>query len=208
MAIYRRKISFMTLGNFTNIQSGRMFRTAIKSSSKGEFRVVQVRDVLIKNGKATIDWDALARVDIETNRVVSCLKNGQLLMTVKGEDKQVIRVENVPDNIVCTQHFLIIEPSENVDLDIEFVEFVLTSDISKKWLANRAGGSYQSVISKTTLEQLPFPNVPRSTQIKAIALNNSLEKEQLLLQTLFDEQLKQKNKLVSIWLRSGDLGNG
>jgi restriction endonuclease S subunit len=184
-----------------------MFRTAIKNVPDGSFRVVQVRDVLIENGKPVINWKSLAQVNIETSRVVRCLQNGQLLVIAKGEEKHVIKVENMPSNVVCTQHFLTIEPKDEHVLDMDFVEFILTSDISKKWLINRSGGSYQSVLSKSILEEMPFPKVTIEMQIKAVALKHSLEKEELLYKTLFNAHSKMKSKLVSNWLDNGNSEN-
>jgi restriction endonuclease S subunit len=194
----------MKLEKFTTIKSGRMFRTAIKGVSNGSFRVVQTRDVLVKNGKPFIDWSSLARINIESNRKVNCLQSGQLLVVAKGPEKHIIRLDDVPDNVVCTQHFLSIEVKKEKALAIEFVEFILSSDISKKWLASRAGGNYQSILSKSTLEQLPFPDLTIALQNKAIALKQSIEKEQTLIESLMKARYNQKNKLISKWLNEGD----
>lgn len=180
-----------------------MFRTAIKSVSNGSFRVIQTRDILIKNDKPYIEWSSLAKVNIETSRAVNILHDGQLLVVTKGPEKHIIRIENVPENVVCTQHFLTIEPTDKHITDIEFVEFILTSDVSQKWLASRAGGNYQSVISKSTFEQLPFPDVDFEMQKKAIDLKHSIEKEQSLLDSLITARLSQKNTLVNRWLNKG-----
>jgi restriction endonuclease S subunit len=197
----------MILKNFANIQSGRTFRTAIKSTPDGTFGVVQLRDIISRNGKPTVNWASTAKVNIESNRAIGCLQNGQLLVASKGDQKYIISLNDVPDNMVCSQHFLIIDVDEKKHVDVEFIEFILCSEFVQEWLEKRASGSYQSALTKSLLEQIPFPNLPIEQQLKAIELKKSIEKEMELLEILIDARLKQKNTLVSRWLQK-DISNG
>lgn len=197
----------MILKNFANIQSGRTFRTAIKSAPDGAYGVVQLRDIISNNGNPTVNWASTVKVNIESKKTVKCLQNGQLLVAAKGDQKYIISLNDVPDNMVCSQHFLIIDVDKKKGVDIEFVEFILCSEFVLEWLDKRARGSYQSALTKSLLEQIPFPNLPIEQQLKAIELKKSIEKEMELLEILIDARLKQKNTLVSRWLQK-DISNG
>jgi len=184
------------ISDFVNVNSGRSFRGAIKSSLNSTHKVVQIGDVKVKNEKASIDFKALIETEIKTSREVTCLEEGQVLIVSKGNDKPVLLLKNVPTDVVCTQHFLVITPKENEDVTAEFLYFYLSSDFAKSWMDSNAGGSYQSSLSKSTLEKLPFPNLSLDKQNTLLRLSESVASEIDLHQKMITLRKSQLNQVL------------
>jgi len=184
------------ISDYANINSGRSFRGAIKSSLNSTHKVVQIGDVKFEDNKVFIDFNSLVETEIKTSRKVVSLEGGQILIVAKGNDKPVLFLENVPNNVVCTQHFLVITPKENEDVTAEFLYFYLSSDFAKSWMDSNAGGSYQSSLSKSTLEKLPFPNLSLDKQNTLLRLSESVASEIDLHQKMITLRKSQLNQVL------------
>lgn len=178
-------MSVRKLGEYAEVSSGRSFRGAIKSAENPSHRVIQTGDIEFANGKAFVDFESLVEVNLETNRRVECLADGDLLMVAKGKDKQLILLENVPENVICTQHFLLIKPSnKHEQITTQFLKAYISAPSSKRWIEGNSGGNYQSTLSITTLQALPIPDI---------------EKNELFIEYLIavDEELKSYQNAIS-----------
>ena len=184
------------ISDYANISSGRSFRGAIKSSFNSTHKVVQIGDVKFEDNKVFIDFNSLVETEIKTSRKVASLECGQILIVAKGNDKPVLFLENVPNDVVCTQHFLVITPKENEDVTAEFLYFYLSSDFAKSWMNSNAGGSYQSSLSKSTLEKLPFPNLSLEKQNTLLRLSESVASEINLHQKMITLRKSQLNQVL------------
>lgn len=148
------------LKDYADIRTGRSFRGAIKSSKTPTHRVVQISDVGSRSEEVTINYDELVACDLSAAREVECLEDNTVLMLGKGSVKPILLLNNVPPNVICTQHFLVVSPkSGDVQLNALFLKSYINSEFARKWIAANAGGNYQSTLSKRTLEKLPVPDL-------------------------------------------------
>lgn len=183
------------ISNYVDISSGRSFRGAIKSSLNSTNKVIQIGDIHIKDNKPSIDFDSLIETEIKTSREVTCLEKGQVLIVAKGNDKQVLLLDIIPKGIVCTQHFLVLTPKDEKGITPEFLYHYLSSSFSKNWMQSNAGGSYQSSLSKATLEKMPFPDLSTELQKVLTELSVSVECEIKLHQKMIVVRKTQLNKV-------------
>ncbi|WP_394225965.1 restriction endonuclease subunit S domain-containing protein [Pseudoalteromonas spongiae] len=148
------------LSKYADISTGRSFRGAIKRADKAGYKVIQIGDIIFENGKATIDFDKLTETEINTSRYVECLSDGDLIMVAKGREKHLLLLKNVPDKLICTQHFLVVKPKAGSSkVTSSFLKSYLETNYSKGWIEANSGGNYQSTIGKAILEKLPLPDL-------------------------------------------------
>lgn len=191
------------LSKYADISTGRSFRGAIKKAANKGFKVIQIGDIVFDKGEATLDFDKLTKTEINTSRSIECLNNGDLIMVAKGREKHLVLLNNVPDNLICTQHFLVVKPkAEFSTVTSLFLKSYLETDFSKDWIEANSGGNYQSTIGKGSLEKLPLPDLTDesgSDFIKYVLnVNAELEKYHQLIEArknqvagLISEMVKQ-----------------
>lgn len=191
------------LSQYADISTGRSFRGAIKKADKEGYKVIQIGDVFYEKGKATVDFEQLTQTDLNTTRKVDCLSDGDLIMIAKGKEKHLILLNNVPENLICTQHFLVIKPNlQFANITSNFLKAYLESDFAREWLNANSGGNYQSTLSKATIEKLPIPDLSDKNGTDFIeyilSVNEELEKYHQLIEArknqvagLISEMVKQ-----------------
>lgn len=160
----------MTLDKFVGIKSGRTFKNGIPSSNEPTHSVVQLRDFDKDNDQRPIQWEKLNKTSLASSRIVNVLELNDIVMVAKGPNKKAILLNTVPDNVVTTQHFFILKVTESEAFLPEFLVCYLNSSQAQRWMKDNGGGSYQSILSKATLTQLPLPKI-------------SLEKQKLIAET-------------------------
>lgn len=165
-----------TLGTVVEITTGRSFRKAIKPSNRPTHQVLQISNISSQKTGVYSDFSDLVQTEIPSKGPIKCLKDNDIIIVAKGSEKHICLLKGVPPNTVCTQHFLILSENTNA-ISQEFVYHFLRSEVSQNWMNSNAGGSYQSTLSKTALEQLPFPDITGSLQLKYVALSQSIEDE-------------------------------
>lgn len=191
--LFGGNMTIKKISKYVTVNSGRSFRGAIKSAKNSTHKVVQIGDIEFKNNKPVIAFETLIETDLQTTRQVTCLENGQVVIVAKGNEKHVILLGHVPENVVCTQHFLVLTPKKSEGITSEFLYYFLSSESSKNWIESNAGGSYQSSISKGTLEKLPFPELSLEQQQTYIDLSVSVELEVDLHQKMIAVRQAQLN---------------
>jgi restriction endonuclease S subunit len=125
-----------------------------------------------------------------------------VLITVKGAKKYAFHLDKVPSKTVSSQHFLILRSEDPQIILPEFIEFAFNSSRCQNWIARKCPGSYQSTISKDTLEIMPFPVLPIEEQQKIVNLVRETRMEKsLLLDLIENRELQLKafaNKLINM----------
>lgn len=183
----------MKLSDLVTIKSGRTFKNGITEHAAPSHQVIQLRDV----ESGTIDWDRLVSVNIETTRTVKTIQHDQIIVVAKGPIKKAVQVCHPPsENIVTTQHFLVITNNNSEVLLSRFLTFYLNSDPVQQWLNGNSGGSYQSTLSLSNLSKLPFPKLSIEQQKLILEGVDSVEKEISLHELLIHERKMQLNEIV------------
>jgi restriction endonuclease S subunit len=190
----------MTLDKFVGIKSGRTFKNGIPSSDNPTHSVVQLRDFDKDNDQRPIQWEKLNKTSLASSRVVNVLELNDIVMVAKGPNKKAILLNTVPDNVVTTQHFFILKVTESEALLPEFLVHYLNSSHAQRWMKDNGGGSYQSILSKTTLTQLPLPNISFEQQ-KLIAETAISVKKEIFLHNQLIKSREQEIDLIfnDVW---------
>ncbi|GAA5130741.1 restriction endonuclease subunit S [Thalassotalea piscium] len=182
-------------------QNGKFFRGKIKEDKNGENFVIQLRDIVKNERGDYLDLKNLLRTNISTKGHIEYLKAGDVLITVKGAKKYAFHLEKVPSKTVVSQHFLILRSPDPKIILPEFIEYAVNSSRCQNWFARKCPGSYQSTLSRETLERLPLPVLPPEEQQKIVNLIRETRAEKKLLLDLIDnreQQLKAlANKLIN-----------
>lgn len=187
----------MNLSGLVDIKSGRTFKNGIVEHAEPTHKVIQLRDV----DSRSIHWDRLVGVTIESSRDIKALEHGQILVVAKGPAKTAVSVLNPPvENVVATQHFLVLTIKDQEMLLPKFVTFYLNSEPVQQWLNGNSGGSYQSSLSLTNLSKLPFPIVSVEQQLRILDSVDSVEKEISLHESLIQARRVQLNEIAGLLL--------
>jgi restriction endonuclease S subunit len=187
----------MNLSDYVTIKSGRTFKSGITEHSDPTYKVIQLRDVDSKS----IDWGRLVGVSIDTTRTVKTLQHGQILVVAKGPVKQAVLISNLPlENVVATQHFLVLTIKDAEALLPQFLVFYLNSEPVQQWINGNSGGSYQSSLSILNLSKLAFPSLTLAQQKLILDGVGSVEKEISLHELLIHERKVQLNEIAGALL--------
>lgn len=186
----------MTLSSHLTIALGRSFRGAIKSSTEGPHHVIQLRDIYCEQDECIIKNDDLLKTEIKTNRTIRFLSDGDIIMSAKGSILRAFILKSLPGNTVCTQHFFILKPTETTPLLPEFVTEIINMNVNQQWLHQRSSGSYQKMLTRTTLESMPFPTMSLEQQQDFISLRKAIRDEKKSLFALMENREKQLASLV------------
>lgn len=185
----------MTLDSYINVSSGRSFRGAIKSTADGPHHVIQLRDIDCENDKCSIRTDDLIKTEIKTNRKIAFLDDGDILMSSKGSILRAFILKNIPKNTVCTQHFFLLKPKKAKPLLSEFIVEVINMAANQSWLHQRTSGSYQKMLTLSTLEKMPFPNMSLEQQKDFLSLRQAIDEEKQTMHKLIENR---ENQLASL----------
>ncbi|RME00520.1 MAG: hypothetical protein D6814_03345 [Calditrichaeota bacterium] len=163
------------LGEIAEIQSGYPFRKSVRHHSRGNYAVVQVRDI---RDDTTICYEHLARVSDIQPKKRHFLREGDLLFSAKGSHNLVGYVEKNLQNTVASANFFVIRVKSQYVLP-EYLAWYMTQRTARKFFRAHAKGTLTLSISKAVLRQLQIP-IP------------SLEKQRKILkmQLMANEELK------------------
>ncbi|MEZ7277679.1 restriction endonuclease subunit S [Pseudoalteromonas sp. 68 DY56-GL68] len=182
------------------VRTGWTFSKAIESSDKGEYQVIQLRDVQDLT-LAGLDWANITRTNIDSSRTIKTLQENEILLVAKGHTKTALLLKNLPDNVVANQHFLIITVNDSSKLSPEYLEVFLNSASVQNWFTVNSSGSYQSTLTKKRLLELKLPTeLPIEHQQMLVDLDTSIKKEKHLQQLLIKQREQELEKFSeAIW---------
>lgn len=182
-------------------KNGKFFRGKIKEDKNGENFVIQLRDIVKNERGDYLDLKNIIRTNVSKKGNVEYLKAGDVLITVKGAKKYAFHLEKVPPKTVISQHFHLLRSPDPTVILPEFIEFSVNSTKCQNWFARKCPGSYESTLSRETLERLPLPALRIGEQQKIVNLIRETRAEKKLLLDLIENrehQLKAfANKLIN-----------
>lgn len=182
------------------VRTGWTFSKAIESCDKGEYQVIQLRDIQDLT-LAGLDWANITRTNIDSSRAIKTLQDNEILLVAKGHTKTALLLKNLPNNVVANQHFLIITVNDSSKLLPEYLEVFLNSTSVQNWFTVNSSGSYQSTLTKKRLLELKLPTeLPIEHQQMLVDLDTSIKKEKHLQQLLIKQREQELDKFSeAIW---------
>jgi len=187
----------MKLSDVALISAGRTFRTAVKEDVRSPYKVLQLSNINHDIVPAVISWDGLINVEMTSSKEVETLQMGQIVLVAKGSKKPAFYLDSVEDNVVATQHFLIVKPTEKAEINSRFIWAYINSEYAQHWLMSKAGGSYQSSLSKKVLSDLPVPEISIERQQHVADCYMSVQRELALYNAMSNARTTQINNVFS-----------
>ena len=191
--------------------NGKFFREGVKKlvevakkAKKREHFIIQLRDIVKNERGSYLDLSKIARVNVVNSKPTDFLKKDDVLIALKGVEKKAFLLKEVPYKAIATNHFLILRSPNSQKIMPEFIEYILNSKESQKWLYVNAGGSYSSTLNKKTLSNLPFPDLSIEDQHKIIALNEEDTEDTKLLRDLIENREQQVQAFATKIIKAGN----
>lgn len=159
---------------------GYFFRSRIEARGSGAVAVIQMKDLTDDN---RVDCSGLTQVDMESLKAHHIVRPGDLFFRSRGLTATSAILTDDPGVAVVSAPLLRIRVDEQVVLP-EYLNWFISQVSAQSYLASRAIGTAQKMISKEALENLEvfIPSIERQRAITELAA--LADEEQRLLNRL------------------------
>lgn len=162
------------------IQMGYSFRSRIQSMDSGAVAVIQMKDLTDEN---TVNCNNLTYIDIDKFNENHYVKKGDLIFRSRGLSATSAIVSDDPGIAVVSAPLLKIRLT-NPGVMPEYLNWFISQLPAQVFLASRAKGTTQQMISKETLENLEIFVPPLGEQKGIVALAALAEEEQRIMKQI------------------------
>ena len=190
----------------TDFQMGYQFREKLATSSTGDYRVIQAKDIS-QAFDHRLDLSNLHRVmpkrDAEKYRV----KNGDVIFLSKGRRNYATLISKLSPDLktIVAGYFFVIRPKTQVVIP-EYIAWIINQPPAQSYLKSVSRGSGMPFIPKTAFANLeiPIPSIDVQKQIvklyelsfqESILLKQLEEKRSKLISKICIEAAKQKQEM-------------
>ncbi len=175
----------MKIKKLATVQMGYSFRSRLEASEGGGVAVIQMKDLLDDN---TVGCDCLVRINMETIKEHHLAQRGDLVFRSRGQvTTSAVLLEN-PGKAVVAAPLLRIRVANQDNILPEYLNWYINQRDAQIFLASRAKGTVQKMISKQAIEDLEIslPSIKKQKDI--VELASLAAREQDLLHTLADKR--------------------
>ncbi|RLC35024.1 hypothetical protein DRH14_01765 [Candidatus Shapirobacteria bacterium] len=152
------------------IITGYTFRTALKYTNSGNYRVVQSKDL---SQNLVIESKQLPKINFTVKSTNSVVKKGDILLSAKGLFKASI-VNLGKDKIMASSSVYILRPKSDVFIS-KYVAIYLNSPRGQISLKKIAFSGQIKFIKQSDLKKIPITNLSLSRQQMIIDAYSNLE---------------------------------
>lgn len=155
------------LKNIASVQMGYSFRSRIEAKGSGAVAVIQMKDLTDDN---RVDCSGLTQVDMEPPKAHHIVRPGDLFFRSRGLTAASAILADDPGVAVVSAPLLRIRVDEQVVFP-EYLNWFISQASAQSYLASRAIGTAQKMITKEALENLEvfIPSLERQGAITALA---------------------------------------
>ena len=168
------------LREIARVQMGYSFRTRLELMEPGEIAVLQMRDLTDEN---RVDCSGLLRIEMEKLKEHHLVKPGDLVFRSRGQVSTSAILTEDPGKAVVAAPLLRIRVNSDSVLP-EYLHWFINQPTAQAFLASRAKGTAQKMISKQALESLVVSVPPLERQRTIAELAALAEIEQDLMKQL------------------------
>lgn len=166
------------LGSIATLRQGVSFRSGLRPSVDGVFRVVQARD-LEDNG--SVSESNVLRTDAAVAKT-QMLENGDILFQPRGLSYSAAVITWVKSPTVAAAPLYVITVRRNMGLRSDFLVSFINNATTRARLRSEATGTHVLQLSRGTIAHFQIPIPPVNLQ-KAIVDAEMLSRRELLLVT-------------------------
>lgn len=170
------------LGDIASISQGHPFRGAIRTTSDGSVRVIQLKNVGMNGMDDVLD---LIRTHLSNRKAPDWVKDGDVVLTARGSRPMAALLTDPPERTVCSPHLYVIRVADASRALPAFIAWQLNQPPAQEYLRRQSAGSRQQSLRKASVENLPMrlPPLLQQQRILTIARAALLERshcEQLI----------------------------
>ncbi|MBW2166558.1 MAG: restriction endonuclease subunit S [Deltaproteobacteria bacterium] len=183
----------LKIKQLATVQMGYSFRSRLETSRGGEVAVIQMKDLLQDN---TVGRKKLAKVEMKTVKKHHLTQKGDLVFRSRGQiTTAAILLEN-PGKAVVAAPLLRIRITKSDKILPEYLNWYISQRDAQIFLASRAKGTVQKMISKQTIEDMEvyLPTLEKQQHIVDLAKLSA--QERTILSTLSEKRDKYISTLL------------
>lgn len=189
---------FEQLIDLADVRAGYPFRGAIDALDKGEVGAIQMRNV---DDDIGVDWSALARVKLPSERSVDLLAEGDLIFSTRGKRNFALALTDVPFAAVCSPHFFVLRVFDETQIIPAFLAWQINQRPAQDYLQQKATGSHILNITRGAIESLPVVVPPLATQRALMEVVDTARYERNVLSELISNRARQIEAIASDMLK-------
>ena len=164
------------LRDVTSISTGYTFRSRLRYSSEGNFKVVQMKD-LVDN--SLVDCSELLKTEIKGIKEHHILKKGDLVFRSRGQNLTAAIFPGNNNDVVLSSPLIKIRTKDNSILP-EFLLWTINNHMSQKFLHSRLSGTHGGIVNSSELGDLPVSIPELKIQKLIVEIAALTEKEKFL----------------------------
>lgn len=185
----------MKLYEIADVLVGHLFREKVEQVENGSYRVVQLRDI---TEEGTINWDCLARTNLDSEKVTEFIQQGDILIRAKGAHHSATFVDRMEEKVTAPSFFYIIR-IHNGHIDPEYLTWYLNQSPSRQYFSEYAAGTGIRHLTRNSLENIPVEIPAIDIQRKIVELNRLNQREKQLVHAI---QKKRESLMNGIMLNA------
>ncbi|QLK87650.1 restriction endonuclease subunit S [Arsenophonus endosymbiont of Aphis craccivora] len=187
--------NLVNLEKIADVRSGFTLREAIKPSSGGDVRILQIKDL---TQGLQIEPNALPAVVWEQNSTTPLLESGEIVVAARG-NRNIAVVYSAKVPVVATNQFLIINIKTKTVLP-EYLCWIINQPKIQQ-MFHRSGTNIQ-LLTKSALLKVQLPIPPIETQRSIIGLQQAWEQEDQLINQLQTSRQKLQRGILQNLFRN------
>lgn len=175
----------LKIKQLATVQMGYSFRSRLEASRSGEIAVIQMKDLLQDN---TVGCKNLVKIEMETVKKHHLAQKGDLVFRSRGQITTAAILVEDPGKAVVAAPLLRIRITKSDKILPEYLNWYISQRDAQIFLASRAKGTVQKMISKQTVEDMEvyLPTLEKQQHIVDLAKLSA--QERTILGTLSEKR--------------------
>lgn len=190
----------MKLIDFAEITAGYPFREVITEDKSSDIVAIQMKNITKDND---VIWNECTRTKIQKSDYSKFLQKSDILFSARGNNNNAVLINEIPENvkvIAAPQFFIIRIKNQNNKSQFfppeilmpEFLTWQLNQRECQNYFKKEAEGSVTKSIRRSVFENTPITLLTVEKQKQIVAMANTLEKENQLL----NQQIANNKRLM------------
>ena len=175
----------LKIKQLATVQMGYSFRSRLEASRVGEVAVIQMKDLLQDN---TVSCKKLVKIEMETVKEHHLAQKGDLVFRSRGQITTAAILPEDPGKAVVAAPLFRIRITNPDKILPEYLNWYISQRDAQIFLASRAKGTVQKMISKQAIENLEVYLPTLEQQKNIVELAKLSARERAILGTLSEKR--------------------
>ena len=175
----------LKIKQLATVRMGYSFRSRLEASRGGKVAVIQMKDLLQDN---TVGCKKLVKIEMETVKEHHLAQKGDLVFRSRGQITTAAILLEDPGKAVVAAPLLRIRITKSDKILPEYLNWYIGQRDAQIFLASRAKGTVQKMISKQAIEDLEVYLPTLEQQKNIVELAKLSARERTILNTLSEKR--------------------